>query len=49
MKFAMIASFMVRVFPIRKLRPGGAYYLSTGSKLYLEIGQNYSIIYNPDR
>jgi hypothetical protein len=23
MKFKIIASFMVRVFPIRKLRPGG--------------------------
>jgi hypothetical protein len=49
MKFAIIASFMVRVIPIRKLKPGGVYQLSTGAKLYLEIGQNYSIICNLDR
>jgi len=49
MKFVITASFMVRVFPIRELKPGGVYSLSTGAKLYLEIGQNYSIICNLDR
>ena len=49
MKFAIIASFMVRVFPIRKLKPGGVYYLSTGAIFYLEIGPNYSILCNLDR
>jgi hypothetical protein len=26
MKIVIIASFMVRVFPIRELKPGGVYY-----------------------
>jgi hypothetical protein len=33
---------------IRELRPGGAYYLSTCAKLYLEMVQNYIIICNHD-
>jgi hypothetical protein len=43
------ASLMIRVFPIRELKPGGLCYLSTCAKLYLEIGLNYSIICNLDR
>jgi hypothetical protein len=41
-KYVINPSLMVRVFLIRELRSGGAYYLSTCAKLYLEIGQNYS-------
>ena len=48
MKIVIIASFMVRVFPIREMKPDGVYYLSTCTKLFSEIGPNYSIC-NLDR
>jgi hypothetical protein len=49
MKFVIIASFMVRIFPMRKFRPGGVYHLATSAKLYSKIVQNYCIICNFDR
>ena len=44
MQFVITALFMVRVFTIRELKPGGVYYLSTYAKLYLEIGQNRTTV-----
>jgi hypothetical protein len=44
MKFEIIVSSMMRVFPIRKLKPGGAYYLSTGAKSIYSITTPFEIL-----